>query len=113
MHCNAMATELENQLNDSKTYSLLFFEERFGLTVDAEWNRRQQNKLKKLIQQATFSLPSACIEDVEYIPDRKLDKVQLLRFSTCQYIKDNHHIILKGASQRTVETVLLALKNIC
>ena len=28
MHCSAMASELENQLNDSKTYGTLAFEER-------------------------------------------------------------------------------------
>ena len=27
MHCSAMASELENQLNDSKTYGTLAFEE--------------------------------------------------------------------------------------
>lgn len=41
MHCSAMASELENQLNDSKTYGALTFEERVALLVDAEWNRRQ------------------------------------------------------------------------
>lgn len=88
MHCSAMALELENQLSDSKTYSTLSFEERMALIVDAEWNRRQKNKLHKLIKTATFSQPTACIENIEYLPDRKLDKAQLLRFATCQYISD-------------------------
>ena len=70
MHCSAMASELENQLNDSKTYGTLAFEERIALMVDAEWNRRQQNKLQKLIKLATFSQPTACIENIEYLPDR-------------------------------------------
>ena len=93
-----MADELERQLQDSKTYASLSFEDRVGLIVDAEWNRRQKNKLAKLINLASFSLPSACIEDIEYLPDRKLDKGQFLRFATCQYIQENHHIILKDAS---------------
>ena len=33
MHCSAMASELENQLNDSKTYGTLAFEERIALMV--------------------------------------------------------------------------------
>ena len=101
MHCTGMAFELENQLKDSTTYNTLSFEERLGLIVDAEWNRRQQNKLTKLIKMASFSQPSACIENIEYLPDRKLDKAQLLRFATCQYINDNHHIILKGFTRTT------------
>ena len=111
MRCSAMAQELENQLLDSKTYDTLSFEERIALMVDAEWNRRQRNKLQKLIKLATFSQPSACIENIEYIPDRRLDKAQLLRFATCQYISDNHHIILKGASGSGKTYIACALGN--
>ena len=84
MRFTAMAAELEKQLGDPQTYDALSFEERVALIVDAEWNRRQQNKLKRLIKQATFSLASACIEDIEYLPDRNLDRSQFLRFATCQ-----------------------------
>ena len=38
------------------------------------------------------------MEGIEYIPDRGLDKQQLLRLSTCAYIEERHHVILKGAS---------------
>ncbi len=98
MHCGAMAAELENQLSDQKRYGTLGFEERLGMIVDAEWNQRQRNRVAKCISQAGFALPEASIEAIEYLPDRKLDKAQIMRFSTCQYIEDNHHIILKGAS---------------
>src|SRR5699024_7189009 len=85
MHFSAMARELENQLSDPDTYNSLGFEERIGLLVDAEWNRRQANKLAKCIRDAGFSASNACIEEIEYHPDRKLDKAQLTRFSTCKY----------------------------
>jgi DNA replication protein DnaC len=111
MRCTAMASELENQLSDVKTYGKLSFEERIALMVDAEWNKRQKNKLHKLIKQATFAQSSACIENIEYIPDRKLDKAQLLRFSTCQYINEGHHIILKGASGSGKTYIACALGN--
>lgn len=45
LNCSAMADEFQNQINDSKSYNLLGFEERLGLLVDAEWNRHQANKL--------------------------------------------------------------------
>ena len=79
LNCSAMADEFQNQINNPKSYNLLGFEERLGLLVDAEWNRRQANKLKNLIKRATFSVSSACIEDIEYLPDRKIDKAQMLR----------------------------------
>lgn len=111
MRCRAMAAELEKQLSDPKTYGTLEFEERIGLIVDAEWNRRQQNKLTKCIKQAGFALSSASIEGIEYLPDRKLDKAQILRFATCQYINENHHIILKGASGSGKTYLACALGN--
>mgnify|MGYP000875538926 CR=1 FL=1 len=63
LNCSAMADEFQNQLNDSKSYNVLGFEERLGLLVDAEWNRRQANKLKNLIKRAAFSVSAACVED--------------------------------------------------
>lgn len=98
MKLTAMAIELERQLEDAGTYSALGFEDRIGLLVDAEWNRRQANKLARCIKNAHFSAANATIEGIEYYDDRKLDKAEILRFATCQYIEDGHHIILKGAS---------------
>ena len=98
MKLTAMAAELEHQLEDSATYGTLGFEERLGLLVDAEWNRRQANKLARYIKASHFSAPNATIEGIEYYEDRKLDKAEILRFATCKYIEDGHHIILKGAS---------------
>ena len=98
MKLTAMAAELEHQLQDSSTYGTLGFEDRLGLLVDAEWNRRQANKLARYIKNAHFAAPNATIEGIEYHEDRKLDKAEILRFATCQYIQEGHHIILKGAS---------------
>lgn len=111
MRMSAMANELETQMGDAETYSHLGFEERLGLLVDAEWNRRQSNKLKRYIKNARFSVPSATIERIEYHEDRKLDKAQILRFATCRYIDENHHVILKGASGNGKSFVACALGN--
>lgn len=46
----------------------------------------------------TTSAPDACMEGIEYFPERKLDKTQMLRFATCRYIEEGRHIILSGAS---------------
>lgn len=79
MRLNSMAQAFEDQLNDSSTYGNLSFEERFGFMVDAEWAKRQTNKLNRAIKSAHFSNPEACIEMIEYHSDRKLDKAQILR----------------------------------
>ena len=98
MKLTVMVTELEHQLEDASTYGTLGFEDRLGLLVDAEWNRRQANKLARYNKASHFSAPNATIEGIEYYEDRKLDKAEILRFATCKYIEDGHHIILKGAS---------------
>ncbi len=111
MRFSAMAEELERQINDPYSYSTLGFEDRVGLMVDAEWARRQTNKLQRYIHNARFAIPSASIEDIEYYEDRKLDKAAILRFATCQYIEDGHHIILKGASGNGKTYIACALGN--
>ena len=61
----AMAETLREQLRNSE-YQELSFEERFGLLVDIEWSRRQNNKLDRLIKSAELRDTQACIEDIEY-----------------------------------------------
>ncbi|WP_246578082.1 ATP-binding protein [Clostridium frigoris] len=94
---NAMAESYRNQLLDP-AFRDLSFEERFGLIIDTEWSRRQNNKLTRLIRKSEFSLNDACIENIEYHADRKLDKPQVTRLSTCNYIQEKHNIIILGAS---------------
>ncbi len=98
MRLGAMAHALEEQLLDQETYGKLEFEERLGLLVDAEWSKRQSNKLNRYIKHAQFANPEACVEGIEYHPDRKLDRAQMLRLSTCKFIDQGHHLILEGAS---------------
>jgi DNA replication protein DnaC len=97
MRLTAMADSYKDQISDAK-YQELSFEERLGLMVDIEWSRRKSNKLARLIKRAEFKFPQACIEDIEYHPDRKLDKVQLLRLATCNYIQEKHNIIIMGTA---------------
>ena len=111
MHFSAMAKELELQMGDPATYVHLGFEERLGLLVDAEWNRRQANKLAKRIHDARLDIPSATMEGIEYHEDRKLDKAELLRYASCKYIDDEHHIVLKGATGTGKTYIACALGN--
>ena len=59
MKLTAMANELQRQMEDPATYAALGFEDRLSLLTDAEWGRRQANKLARYIKNATFSTPSA------------------------------------------------------
>ena len=74
------------------------FEERFGLLVDSEWSARKSNRLKRLIKNAGYAISGACVEDIAYHADRKLDKALLARLAACSYIHENHNIIIMGAT---------------
>jgi DNA replication protein DnaC len=97
MRLSVMAKTFREQLTDSN-FQDLSFEERFGLTVDAEWATRKTNRLTRLIKNAGYEFPGACIEDIEYLPNRKLDKALIVRLSTCSYIEERHNIIVMGAT---------------
>lgn len=111
MKMNALASELERQIEDADSYKQLGFEDRLTLLVDAEWNRRQNNKLDRYIRNARFSDANATIEGIEYIEDRHLDKGKMLRFATCNYVDEGRHIILKGASGNGKTYIACALGN--
>jgi len=97
MKMSVMATAFQRQLAD-KTASELSYEERVGLMVDAEYTSRKNNRLDRLIRNAGFSMPEACVEDIEYHPDRELDKVLILRLSTCNFVEEHHNVIILGAT---------------
>jgi DNA replication protein len=97
MRMSVMASALKDQLSDPQ-YRNMEFEDRVGLLVDAEWNARKSNHLRRLIRQATFSDPSACLENVEYLPDRNLKQEELLRLGSCNYVHERHNVILLGAT---------------
>jgi len=97
LQLDTVAEVLRNQGRDP-AFNALSFEERLGLLIDAEWSARRTRKLTRLIRSAQFHLPNACVEDIEYLPDRKLDSSLISRLATCAYIQDKHNIIILGAT---------------
>lgn len=97
MRLTAMADSYRSQLQDP-TFEALSFEDRFSLMVDIEWTRRKNNKLTKLIRRADFQQSDACIENIEFHADRKLDKAKIARLATCSYVQESHNLIIMGAS---------------
>jgi DNA replication protein DnaC len=97
MKLGVMASQFKEQLSNPDI-SALSFEDRFGLIVDAEYIVRKSNRLTRLMKSAGFAFPSASLEDIEYHPDRGLDKAMILRLGSCNYVKERHNIILLGAT---------------
>jgi len=110
MRLSEMASVFEEQCND-KYFDNLSFEDRIGMMIDREWTKRQNTKMNKLIHTAAFRYPDACVENIEYQPYRNIDKALINSFATCQYIRESHHIILKGASENGKTYIACALGN--
>jgi DNA replication protein DnaC len=94
----AMARELESQLENPEHYKDLEFEDRLALLVDAEQAQRSNNTIQRRIREAHLSDRTACVENIEFHPDRHLDTSKIMQLATCAYIRGNHHVILRGAT---------------
>lgn len=50
------------------------------------------------MHKATFTYPQACVEGIDYIPDRNLDAELIRELATCHYIQGAHNVIVQGAT---------------
>jgi len=97
MKLSVMAQKYKEQLNDNKL-SDISHEEKVGIIVDAEWAARKSSRMTRLIKNADFAITDANIEDIDFRPERKLNKTQIQRLATCNYILESHNILIMGAS---------------
>jgi DNA replication protein DnaC len=74
------------------------FDDRLELLIDGAYNNRQNNKLERLIKDAGFSTTAPSIDNIDYQPDRQLDKDVITKVATCAYIKAHHNVMIMGAS---------------
>jgi DNA replication protein DnaC len=97
LRLHAMAENYRRQMEDP-AFGSLGFEERFGMMVDSEWARRRSTRVENLIRKADFHDSGACVENIEYHDDRRLDRGQITRLASCSYIDSGQNVILIGAS---------------
>lgn len=64
--------------------------------IDSEWDERYNRKLERTVQAARFRYKSS-IEQISY-DDNRVDKNQLLRLASCDFIKRNENIIITGST---------------
>jgi DNA replication protein DnaC len=92
----AMA-ESYRRLSEKPDASGLSFDDLFGMIVDAEWNARQNKRLRRLLKAS--GLPqSACVEDIDYRPDRKLNRQMIAMLSECGWIQNRRNLIITGST---------------
>jgi DNA replication protein DnaC len=97
LRLRSMARAFRDQLDDPAMAGMSF-EDRFGLIVDRQWSDRKNAYIQRLTKAATFKLPGASVENIEYYADRKLKKDEILMFASGKYIENKNNIIIMGAS---------------
>lgn len=95
MKLTGMVEALQQQDNNP-AYEEMGFQERLGLLVDWEFGKRQHSRLHRLISSARFQNASACVEDIRYGDDRKLDRPLILELAACNYIPHARNVIIVG-----------------
>ncbi|MEG0991548.1 MAG: ATP-binding protein, partial [Gordonibacter sp.] len=78
----AMGDKLREMVDD-QAYDSCTFEEKIEMLLEAESSARRDRKIAKLVKQARFKLPAACVEDILYLPQRSLTKDRMNRYAEC------------------------------
>jgi DNA replication protein DnaC len=94
---HAMADEFDRQTH-AQGVPALSFDERFSMIVDCEFAKRENGRLARLIRNAGFNDPTACVEGIEFGVKRKLDNALIQRLSSCEYIASGMNVHILGAT---------------
>lgn len=94
LRLHGMAQAFEEQLS-LPDRSELSFKERLGLLVEREVAERSSRRLTARLRKARLREPAA-LEDTDWRVSRGLDKGQILRLGSCQWIADHLNVLITG-----------------
>jgi DNA replication protein DnaC len=80
---------------ETKQHQQLASDELIHLLIDAEYEDRQNRKIHRYLKAARFRYQSS-MEEVDFSSPRGLDKNQLLRLASCQFLEKQENIIITG-----------------
>jgi DNA replication protein DnaC len=76
----------------------LGFDDRLALLVEAEWTDRQNKRLSRLLREAKLRIAGACLEDLEYAKERKLERSLMRQLATGRWIEAHQNVVITGAT---------------
>jgi len=96
LRLTAFREGLREQISNPQ-YAQLSFEERLLLLVDLEFTRRSDSRMKRRMKQAEFPL-QATIEDLDFSPERSLERRLVLELAQCNWVDKALNILILGAT---------------
>ena len=91
-----MARAYETSLENDKLLHLSA-DELIGMLVEAEWDDRSNRNIERRLRNARFRYQS-CVESIDYVATRNLDRNQIMRFAECTYIQKHENILITGST---------------
>lgn len=110
MKLRGMAEAYQQQQLQPDTHGLLSFEERFSMIVDREAMARENRKVARLLHTARLGQP-ACIEDIDYLHPRGLERSRMASLTTCEWIRARQNICIVGPTGSGKSWLACALGN--
>lgn len=79
----------------STQYAELAFEDRLGLLIDKEWQRRENARLARGLRMARLH-QNACIENLDINPNRGLDRKFIVELAQADWVLNHLNLIVIG-----------------
>ena len=95
MRYTGMADELTEVVSNPENQNLSTYE-LLSRIVDAEYRRRNDTRIKRLTKSAGFSNPGASLDQLNYKPERKINKDLIDQLRTNDYILNHRNVIIEG-----------------
>jgi DNA replication protein DnaC len=96
LRLTAFREGLREQISNPQ-YVQLSFEERLLLLVDLECTRRSDSRIKRRLKLAEFPV-QAVIEDLDFSPERGLERRLVLELAQCNWVDKALNILILGAT---------------
>lgn len=97
LRLHALARAWRGQ-QDDPSLGDLGFDERLALLVEAEGSDRQNKRLGRLLREAKLRITGACLEDLDYVKERNLDRSLVRQLAGGRWIEAHHNVVISGAT---------------
>lgn len=108
MNLSAMRGEYQRQ-EELPAMLELSFDERFSMVVQAQFDKRNKNRIARALKTASLREPSATLSEVDYAEGRNLSRRLVGQLSDMNWIKEGKGILITGATGTGKTFLLCAL----